>query len=112
MLSEVCRVAPSNKTLVFSDSHSAAESVGEEIIGTEYGLMAQTVYLQELLEAGGEADQYELFKSVADTLREEYWEPLVQENLDEDAEAYNFLVPLRGGYRSSRISLQLRCATR
>lgn len=52
--------------------------------------MAQTVYLQELLEAGGEADQYELFKSVADTLREEYWEPLVQENLDEDAEAYNF----------------------
>lgn len=95
MLSEVCRVTPSNKTLVFSDSHSAAESVGEEIIGTEYGLMAQTIYLKELLEAGGEADQYELFKSVADTLREEYWEPLVQENLDEDAEAYNFLVPLR-----------------
>lgn len=95
MLSEVCRVSPSSKTLVFSDSHSAAESVGEEIIGTEYGLMAQTLYLQELLEAGGKADQYELFRSVADTLREEYWEPLVQDNLDEDAEAYNFLVPLR-----------------
>lgn len=95
MLSEVCRVSPSKKTLVFSDSHSAAESVGDEIIGTEYGLMAQTIYLQELLEAGGEADQFELFKRVSNTLREEYWEPLVQENLDEDAEAYNFLVPLQ-----------------
>ncbi|GAB6878228.1 hypothetical protein JCM17823_05020 [Halorubrum gandharaense] len=95
MLSEVCRVSPSNKTLVFSDSHSAAESVGEGIINTEYGLMAQTIYLQELMETGGKADQYELFKSVSNTLREEYWEPLVQDNLDEDAEAYNFLVPLR-----------------
>ena len=95
MLSEVCRVSPSKKTLVFSDSHNAAESVGDKIIGTEYGLMAQTLYLQELLDAGGEADQFELFKSVSNTLRKEYWEPLVQENLDEDGEAYNFLVPLR-----------------
>lgn len=95
MLSEVCRVSPSKKTLVFSDSHSAAESVGDRIIETEYGLMAQTLYLQELLEAGGEADQYELYKAVANELREQYWEPLVQDNLSEDAEAYNFLVPLR-----------------
>ncbi|WP_254863100.1 DEAD/DEAH box helicase [Halovivax gelatinilyticus] len=95
MLSEVCRVSPSKKTLVFSDSHSAAESVGDEIIGTEYGLMAQTLYLQELIDAGGEANQFDLFRAVANTLREEYWEPLVQDNLDEDAEAYNFLVPLR-----------------
>ena len=95
MLSEVCRVSPSKKTLVFSDSHSAAESVGDEIIGTEYGLMAQTLYLQELLEAGGEENQYELFRAVANRLRKEYWEPLVQENLDENTEAYNFLVPLR-----------------
>ena len=95
MLSEVCRVSPSRKTLVFSDSHSAAESVGEEMIGTEYGLMAQTLYLQDLLEAGGEADQYDLFRNVANRLRKEYWEPLVQENLNDDAEAYNFLIPLR-----------------
>ena len=95
MLSEVCRVSPSKKTLVFSDSHSAAESVGEKIIDTEYGLMAQTLYLNELLAAGGEADQYELFKAVSKTLRKEYWEPLVQNNLNEDAEAYNFLIPLR-----------------
>ncbi|MCL9817774.1 DEAD/DEAH box helicase [Natronocalculus amylovorans] len=95
MLSEVCRVSPSKKTLVFSDSHSAAESVGEKIIDTEYGLMAQTLYLNELLAAGGEADQYELFRTVAHTLRKEYWEPLVQNNLSEDAEAYNFLIPLR-----------------
>jgi len=62
--------------------------VGEEIIGTEYGLMAQTVYLQELLEAGGEADQYELFKSVADTLREVLGASSRSSGgLDEDAEA-------------------------
>jgi len=95
MLSEVCRISPSKKTLVFSDSHNAAESVGERIIETEYGLMAQTLYLRELLESNGREDQYELFKAVANQLREQYWQPLVQDNLDEDAEAYNFLVPLR-----------------
>ena len=91
MLTEVCRTTPSKKTLVFSDSHSAAESVGDRIIGTEYGLMAQTLYVQELVERGGSADNYDLFRAVADRLREEYWEPLLQNEIDEDGTAYNFL---------------------
>ena len=44
MLTEICRVSPSKKTLVFSDSRSTAESVGDRIIDTEYGLMAETLY--------------------------------------------------------------------
>jgi hypothetical protein len=91
MLTEVCRVTPSKKTLVFSDSHSAAESVGDTIIGTEYGLVAQSLYLQALAEAGGEADNYELYKTVVNRLQSEYWDPLLQNEIDEDVTAYNFL---------------------
>lgn len=91
MLTEVCRHTPSKKTLVFSDSHSAAESVGDRIIDTEYGLMAETLYLQELIDAGGTEDNYELFNTVSTRLREEYWEPLIQNEIDEDGTAYNFL---------------------
>jgi len=91
MLTEVCRHTPSKKTLVFSDSHSSAESVGDRIIDTEYGLMAETLYLQELIEAGGKKDNYELFNTVSTRLREEYWEPLIQNEIDEDGTAYNFL---------------------
>ncbi|WP_244166243.1 DEAD/DEAH box helicase [Halorubrum ezzemoulense] len=94
MLTEVCRTTPSKKTLVFSDSHSAAESVGDRIIGTEYGLMAETLYVQELIERGGSADNYDLFRAVADRLRDEYWEPLLQNEMDEDGTAYNFLKEL------------------
>jgi ATP-dependent helicase YprA (DUF1998 family) len=91
MLTEVCRSSPSKKTLVFSDSHSAAESVGDRIIDTEYGLMAETLYVQELIDNGGSADNYELFRAVSNRLREEYWEPLIQNEIDEDGTAYNFL---------------------
>ncbi|SEH56374.1 DEAD/DEAH box helicase [Halopenitus malekzadehii] len=91
MLTEICRTSPSKKTLVFSDSHSAAESVGDSIIGTEYGLMAETLYVQHLIENGGSAGNYEAFRAVADELREAYWEPLIQNEIDEDGTAYNFL---------------------
>ncbi|WP_436926024.1 DEAD/DEAH box helicase [Halosimplex amylolyticum] len=91
MLTEICRTSPSKKTLVFSDSHSSAESVGDSIIGTEYGLMAETLYVQYLIENGGSADNYEAFRAVADELRDAYWEPLIQNEIDEDGTAYNFL---------------------
>ena len=91
MLTEICRVSPSKKTLVFSDSHSSAESVGDRIIDTEYGLMAEALYIQELIDAGGSADNYTLFRAVSDQLREEYWEPLIQNSMDEDGTAYDFL---------------------
>ncbi len=95
MLTEVCRVSPSKKTLVFSDSRSTAESVGDRIIETEYGLMAETLYVQELIERGGQADNYELFQAVGERLRKEYWEPLLQNQMDRDGKAYNFLHTLR-----------------
>lgn len=91
MLTEICRFTPSQKTLVFSDSHSSAESVGDRIIDTEYGLMAETLYLQTLIESGGSRDNYEVFNEVASRLREEYWRPLIQNEMDEDGIAYNFL---------------------
>ncbi|MFD1646887.1 DEAD/DEAH box helicase [Haloarchaeobius litoreus] len=91
MLTELCHVSPSKKTLVFSDSRSTAESVGDRIIGTEYGLMAQTLYVDELMRNNGRADNYELFRAVSDRLREEYWDPLIQNDMNEDGTAYNFL---------------------
>ncbi|KTG11399.1 ATP-dependent helicase [Haloprofundus marisrubri] len=91
MLTEICRNSPSKKTLVFSDSHSSAESVGDRIINTEYGLMAETLYIQELIKAGGSKDNYELYRAVSDTLRDEYWQPLMQNEIDEDGSAYNVL---------------------
>jgi superfamily II DNA/RNA helicase/rubrerythrin len=95
MLTEICRASPSKKTLVFSDSRRTAESVGDRIIDTEYGLMAETLYIQELIERGGQADNYELFQSVGEQLREEYWKPLIQNQMDQDGIAYNFLHTLR-----------------
>jgi|AntDeeMinimDraft_5_1070356.scaffolds.fasta_scaffold01905_2 hypothetical protein len=91
MLTELCRVSPSKKTLVFSDSRSTAESVGDQIIDTEYGLMAETLYVDELIARGGRADNYDLFRAVSDRLREEYWDPLIQNDVNEDGTAYNFL---------------------
>ncbi|MFC6720267.1 DEAD/DEAH box helicase [Halovenus amylolytica] len=91
MLTELCRVSPSKKTLVFSDSRSTAESVGDRIIDTEYGLMAETLYVKELLDNGGRMDNYDLFRSVSNQLREAYWDPLIQNNMNEDGTAYNFL---------------------
>ncbi|WP_276249162.1 DEAD/DEAH box helicase [Haladaptatus sp. YSMS36] len=100
MLTEICREVPSKKTLVFSDSHSSAESVGDKIIETEYGLMAQTLYLQELIAEGGRAHNNELYLRVANRLKTEYWDPLVQNEIDEDSTAYNFLLPLQKTVRS------------
>lgn len=91
MLTEVCRTTPSQKTLVFSDSRSTAESVADQIIQTEYGLMAETLYVKELIEQGGRVPNFELFRAVSEQMREEYWEPLIQNELDEDGHAYNFL---------------------
>jgi hypothetical protein len=91
MLTEICRVSPSKKTLVFSDSHSAAESVGDRIIQTEYGLMAEALYVQQLIDADGSEDNYTLFRAVSDRLRDEYWQPLIQNSMNEDGTAFNFL---------------------
>jgi rubrerythrin len=91
MLTELCRVSPSRKTLVFSDSRSTAESVGDRIIDTEYGLMAETLYVDELIQNGGRVDNYDLFRAVSDRLREEYWDPLIQNDMNEDGMAFNFL---------------------
>jgi ATP-dependent helicase YprA (DUF1998 family) len=95
MLTEICRTAPSRKTLVFSDSHAAAESVGSEIMNTEYGLMAETLYVKTLLEHDGVVDNYEAFQTVAEQLREAYYEPLYQNDVDEDSETYNLLRQMR-----------------
>jgi len=95
MLTEICRTAPSKKTLVFSDSHAAAESVGSEIMGTEYGLMAETLYVKELLENDGVIDNYEAFQAVSEQLREAYYAPLYQNEVDEDSETYNLLRQMR-----------------
>ena len=95
MLTEICRTAPSKKTLVFSDSHASAESVGGEIINTEYGLMAETMYVQELLEHDGVCDNYDLFTAVSERLRAAYYDPLFQNEIDEDSETYNILRQMR-----------------
>ncbi|QSG13724.1 Distinct helicase family with a unique C-terminal domain including a metal-binding cysteine cluster [Halapricum desulfuricans] len=95
MLTEICRTAPSKKTLVFSDSHASAESVGGEIIGQEYGLMAESLYVKELLDHDGAHDNYEIFKTVSEQLREAYYNPLFQNEIDEDSETYNILRQLR-----------------
>ena len=95
MLTQMSRDTPSEKTLVFSDSRATAESVADQIIETEYGLMAETLYVRELLANDGQLDNYDAYSAVADRLREEYWEPLIQTDMDENGEAYKFLVAYR-----------------
>jgi len=89
MLTELCRVSPS-KTLVFSDSRSTAESVGDQIIDTEYGLMADALR-RRTHRQGGRADNYDLFRAVSDRLRERVLGPAHQNDVNEDGTAYNFL---------------------
>ncbi|MDY6778683.1 MAG: ATP-dependent helicase, partial [Candidatus Nanohaloarchaea archaeon] len=94
MLTELCRSMPSNKTLVFSDSRATAESVSNEIVGTEYGLTAETLYVKELMEQGGSGNSRSLFFAVSNTLREQYWQPLRQNTPDEETDANDILVEM------------------
>jgi len=95
MLSEMCRVAPSEKVLVFSDSHSSAESVAKQIQQTEYGLMAATLYVDFLKRRGGIGGQLEAYRSVSKRLREEYWEPFFDRSLSSTGSAYNMIEQLQ-----------------
>ncbi|NUE03625.1 DEAD/DEAH box helicase [Halorubraceae archaeon YAN] len=77
MLTEICRLVPSKKTLVFSDSRSTSESVARDIRDQEYLLMAETLYVKYLFENDGTAKATELFYDIRDKLREIYYEPLI-----------------------------------
>ncbi|WP_435362362.1 DEAD/DEAH box helicase [Haloarchaeobius sp. DFWS5] len=95
MLSEMVKETPSSKTLVFSDSHSAAESVAKRIQTTEYGLMAETLYVKALLERGGVAQLDELHTTVSKQLLKEYFEPFRDPNLNHTGAAYDMVVRTR-----------------
>lgn len=95
MLSEMCRVAPSEKVLVFSDSHSAAESVAKQIQQTEYGLMAATLYVDFLKRRGGIGGQLQAYRHVAERLRDEYWKPFFDRSLSSSGSAYNMIEQLQ-----------------
>ncbi|SET85091.1 DEAD/DEAH box helicase [Natrinema hispanicum] len=95
MLTELCRLTPSKKTLVFNDSRSSAETVGGEIIDTEYGLVAESLYIEELLDAGGSKEASEIYFNVSDRLKEEYWKPLKENAIDEEGATYEILEDMR-----------------
>lgn len=95
MLSEMVRETPSDKTLVFSDSHSAAESVAKQIQQKEYGLMAETLYVRALRERGGTATLNELFQDVEAALSQAYYEPFHDSSMSHSGAAYNMVRQLR-----------------
>jgi len=100
MLTELCRLTPSKKTLVFNDSRSSAETVGGDIINTEYGLIAESLYVRELLKSGGTKDASEVYFSVSDTLKKEYWRPLKENAIDDEGATYELLEDLRSRIQS------------
>jgi len=91
MLSEVCRTTPSSKVLVFSDSHSAAESVARRIQTMEYGLTTESLYVKHLLENAGIAPIDEAYEAVIQRLNDEYFEPFNYPHLDQQGPAYNII---------------------
>lgn len=91
MLSEICRTTPSSKVLVFSDSHSAAESVARRIQTMEYGLMTESLYVNHLRENGGTAPIDDLYETVTQRLNQEYFEPFNYPHLDQQGPAYNII---------------------
>ena len=95
MLSEMVSATPSDKALVFSDSHFAAESVAKRIQTTEYGLMAETLYVQALLEQDGVAPLNSLHNTVSQQLLAEYFEPFRDPNLNHTGAAYDMVVKTR-----------------
>jgi rRNA maturation endonuclease Nob1 len=95
MLSEMCRVAPSEKVLVFSDSHSSAESVAKQIQQTEYNLMAATLYIDFLKQRGGTGGQLQAYRHVVKQLRDEYWKPFFDQSLSASGSAYNMIEQLQ-----------------
>jgi Lhr-like helicase len=95
MLSEICRVTPSEKVLVFSDSHSAAESVAQRIQETEYGLTAESLYVQYLLSENGTAPLNKIQQSVQRQLREAYFDPFYDDHLDQRGAAYSMIQQLQ-----------------
>lgn len=95
MLSDICRTTPSEKVLVFSDSHSAAESVAQRIQDTEYGLTAESLYVQQLLEENGAAPLNQVQKVVQTQLRKAYFEPFYDDHLDQRGAAYSMIQQLQ-----------------
>lgn len=95
MLTEMCRVTPSEKVLVFSDSHSSAENVAKQIQQTEYGLMAATLYIEYLLKNGGTGKLRTVYHYVVKQLRKEYWEPFYDSSLSPTGSAYNMIEQLQ-----------------
>lgn len=95
MLSQICRQTDSSKVLVFSDSHSAAESVSQRIQGTEYGLMAEALYVKQLLDNNGTAPLSELYRGVDQQLRTAYFDPFYDTHMDQGGPAYNMIQQLR-----------------
>lgn len=91
MLSEICRETPSSKVLVFSDSHSAAESVARRIQTMEYGLTTESLYVKYLLEETGTAAINDVYESVTERLNQEYFEPFNYPHLDQQGPAYNII---------------------
>jgi hypothetical protein len=95
MLSEICRSTPSEKVLVFSDSHSAAESVAQRIQNTEYGLSAESLYAEYLLAEDGVAPLNKIQKTVQSQLREAYFDPFYDDHLDQRGAAYSMIQQLQ-----------------
>lgn len=100
MLTELCRMTPSKKTLVFSDSRSTSETIAKGIRDQEYLLVAEALYVQYLLENDGVAGASDLFYQIRDDLREIYYEPLIA-NAPENDSAENRLNELLNEIRNN-----------
>jgi hypothetical protein len=91
MLSEICLTMSSGKVLVFSDSHSAAESVARRIQMMEYGLTTESLYVKHLRDNMGTAPIDDVYEAVIQRLNEEYFEPYNYPHLDQQGPAYNII---------------------
>ncbi|UTF55588.1 DEAD/DEAH box helicase [Natronosalvus rutilus] len=100
MLTELCRLAPSKKTLVFSDSRSTSESVARNIRDQEYLLMAETLYVKHLVENKGTKETTQLFYDIRDELREVYYEPLIS-NAPDGSNVEDYLNDLLSSIRNN-----------
>jgi hypothetical protein len=100
MLTELCRLAPSKKTLVFSDSRSTSEGVARDIRDQEYLLMAETLYVKHLVENDGTKETTQLFYNIRDELREIYYEPLIS-NAPDGSNVEDYLNDLLSSIRNN-----------
>ena len=76
LVSALCRILPSGKTLIFSDSRRTAEGIGQALLENDYSLVAQQLYIRFRTNSEWKKNHGDLYWGVLEELKGYYYDYL------------------------------------